>query len=104
MNNNILDILFCRQSLNYRRFNHDRDSGNNNFFNSFLHGVYRMTGGRHTPTPPGIESYDNIRTSARAMTHPPSSGGRRLFFQLVNISTVKLAELLNAVNRSEFQE
>ena len=46
-------ILFCGQSLKTTGgFNNDRNSNYNSFYDSFLHGCYRMTRGRHTPTPP----------------------------------------------------
>lgn len=75
-------IIFCRQSLKLQEVTNDLRiiliGYIHRFYNSDS-GVYRMTQKRHTPTPPGIESYDNIRASARAKSRPPSWSPRKFF-------------------------
>lgn len=79
-------LIFCR-NLNFRRFNHVRNSGNNNFYDSFLHGCYRMTRGRHTPTPPALGPLERGGFCSWAMSRPPSRSPRNSNFHIENIST-----------------
>lgn len=87
-------LLFCRQSLSYRRLKHDRDSNHNFFYSRFLSRFYRITRGRHTHTPPGFGSCKLAKNASRAMPDPPSPPARCLFFQLDNISICQVGRTI----------